>query len=69
MSPAPSKSLVLQRIKLSVALEIHDAIIFNFLSGLPHVTNKEKVTNLSSKKRLGNTGLAEQVRQTRWQIW
>ena len=52
MSHAPSGSLVLQCIKLGVALEIHDAIIFDFFSELPHVINKEKVTNLSSKKQL-----------------
>ena len=45
MSPALSGSLALQRIKLGVVLEIRDAIIFDFFSELPHVINKEKVTN------------------------
>ena len=37
MSSAPSGSLALQRTKLGVALEIRDAIIFDFVSGLPHM--------------------------------
>ena len=37
MSPAPSGSLVLQRIKLGDALKIHDGIIFDFYLGLPHI--------------------------------
>ena len=36
MSPAPSGSLALQRIKLGDALEIRDAIIVDFYPGLPH---------------------------------
>ena len=37
MSPAPSRSLALQHIKLGDALEIRDAIIFDFHPGLPHM--------------------------------
>ena len=38
MNPAPSGgSLALQRVKLGDALEIHNGIIFDFYSGLPHI--------------------------------
>ena len=37
MSPAPSGSLALYRIELADALEIRDALIFNFYLGLPHI--------------------------------
>ena len=37
MSPAPSGSLALQHVKLGDALEIRDAIIFDFCPGLPHI--------------------------------
>ena len=35
--PAPIGSLALQRVKLGDALEIRDAIIFDFYPGLPHI--------------------------------
>ena len=37
MSPAPSGSLVLQRVKLGDALEIRKGITFDFHPGLPHM--------------------------------
>ena len=37
MSPAPSGSLALKRVKLSDALEICDGIIFDFYPGLPQL--------------------------------
>ena len=37
MSPAPSRSLALSRVKLGNALEIRDRIIFDFYPGLPHI--------------------------------
>ena len=37
MSPAPSGSLALQHIELGGALELPDAIIFDFYPGLPHI--------------------------------
>ena len=38
MSPAPSGSLALLRVELADALEIRDALIFDFYPGLPHVS-------------------------------
>ena len=37
MSPTPSGSLALQRVKLGDALEIREGIIFDFYPGLPHI--------------------------------
>ena len=37
MSPALSRSLALQHVKLSDALEIREGIIFDFYPGLPHM--------------------------------
>ena len=37
MSSAPSRSLALQHVKLSEALEIRNEIIFEFYPGLPHI--------------------------------
>ena len=37
MSPTLSGSSALKRVKLGDALEMHDRIIFNFYSGLPHI--------------------------------
>ena len=36
MSPAPSVSLTLQRVKLGDALKVCDGVIFKFYPGLPH---------------------------------
>ena len=47
MSPAPSRSLAPQCVKLGDALEICDAIIFDFYPGLPHM----RKTYLCKKKR------------------
>ena len=37
MSPAQSGSLALSHVELADALEIRDALIFDFYPGLPHV--------------------------------
>ena len=54
MSPVPIVSLVLQRVELADALEIRNALIFDFYPGLPHMLNWQEMhlngrqfTNLS----------------------
>ena len=38
MSPTPNRSSVIQYFELSYAIEIRDRIIFNFYTGLPHMS-------------------------------
>ena len=52
MSHAPSGTLALQRIKLSVALEIHDAIIFDFFFGTATCDKQREGYQLEFKKQL-----------------
>ena len=47
MSSAPSRSLVLQHVKLSDTLEICDGIIYEFYLGLPQVYFKDSWLPLS----------------------
>ena len=50
LSPTLSGSLALQHVKLGDALEIHNRIIFDFYSGLPHIRNfcKQNFTIVST---------------------
>ena len=37
MNPTPNRSTVLQRLEGSNAIKIHNGVLFDFYSGLPHI--------------------------------